>query len=93
MKKITMFYLSTCPYCAQAKRAISELTGGNPAYAQLEIDMVEESQHPDIADQYDYYHVPSMFVDGQKLYEAEPGESYEECREHIRKVMDAAVSG
>lgn len=91
MKKITLFYLSACPYCAQAKRAIKELAGSNPTYAQLQIEAVEESEHPEIADQYDYYYVPSMFVDGRKLYEAHPGESYKECREHVRAVMDAAA--
>ena len=33
--------------------------------------MIEETQHPDIADQYDYYYVPTFYVDGVKVHEAE----------------------
>ena len=32
--------------------------------------MIEETQHPDIADQYDYYYVPTFYVDGVKVHEA-----------------------
>ena len=53
MKQITCFYLETCPYCRQAKRAIEELTKENPKYNEIVIVWVEESEHPDIADKYD----------------------------------------
>ena len=91
MKPVTMFYLINCPYCKQAHRAIDELTVGNEAYKAIDIDYVEESMQPSRAEQYDYYYVPSMFIGKEKLYEAHPGEIYEECRENIRKVFDAAL--
>ena len=34
---------------------------------------------------------PTLFVDGKKIYEAHPGETYEECLANVRKVFQAAV--
>ena len=39
-----------------------------------------------------YFRVPTMFVDDVKLYEAHPGESYEECRENVRRVLEEALA-
>lgn len=50
MKKITMFYLDGCPYCRNARKAIEELKNENPSFANIEIDMIEESEHPEISD-------------------------------------------
>ncbi|MBR1757237.1 MAG: glutaredoxin [Lachnospiraceae bacterium] len=91
MKKITHFYMAGCPYCRQGERALAELFSENPAYQAIEFDKIDETLRPDIADQYDYYHVPTMFIGDEKLYEAHPGESYEECKENIRRVLDAAL--
>ena len=44
MKEIELFYLKTCPYCRNAKRAIDELIEENPAYADIQIDWIEESE-------------------------------------------------
>lgn len=92
MKQITCFYLETCPYCRQAKRAIEELAKENPKYNEIVIVWVEESEHPDIADKYDYYYTPTMFLDQEKVYEAHPGESYEECKASVKKVFDLALA-
>ena len=90
MQKITMFYMQGCPYCAQANRALGELAEEDPSYGQIEIEKIDEDAHPDVANQYDYYNVPAMFIGSRKLYEAHPGESYEECRAHVKAVLDAA---
>lgn len=84
-KKILAFYLEGCPYCRQAREALRELATNN-----ANIEWVEENQYPDISAKYDYYHVPSMFIDGKKIYEAHPGESYEECKENVKRVLEAA---
>ncbi|MCR4818106.1 MAG: glutathione S-transferase N-terminal domain-containing protein [Fretibacterium sp.] len=92
MKKVTFFYLEKCPYCRQARRALDELKVGDARYGTAEITWVEESQHPDVAEKYDYYNVPAMFVGDEKLYEAKPGEKYEDCRENVKRVLDAALA-
>ena len=44
-----------------------------------------------MANNYDYWYVPCMWVDDVKLYEAKPGESRLQCHENIKKVFDAAL--
>ncbi|MBQ3403495.1 MAG: thioredoxin family protein [Synergistaceae bacterium] len=92
-KKVIAFYLEGCPYCRQARKALSELEASKPEYSSVNFEWVEENQHPEISAQYDYYHVPAMFVEGLKVYEAHPGEKYEECRENVRRVLEEAVAG
>ena len=70
MKSLTMFYLSDCGYCNKAFRALDELYPEKPAYKEIHINRVEESLHPEIADQYNYYAVPSFFTEKNKLFEA-----------------------
>ena len=91
MKEITMFYLTGCPYCRQAEKAMQALYAENPAYAQIPIKKIEETQNPGIAEKYDYYYVPTMFIGDEKIYEAHPGQTYEEIREAVKNVFDKAL--
>lgn len=90
--KIKFFYLESCPYCKQARRALDELKSENAQYKNIEMDWIEESEQPEIADKYDYYHVPTMFLDDNKLYEAKPGETYDACKTNVKRVLDAALA-
>ena len=92
MKKITMFYLDDCGYCAKARRALEDLYEENPAYRQVELEKIEESQQPELAEQYDYYAVPSFFDGKEKLFEARLFMSYEAIRDEVRKVLDYALA-
>ena len=69
MKPVIMFIQSTCPYCRQALKWMKELTDENKRYSEIQIQVVDESQQPDIANKYDYYYVPTYFVDGKKAHE------------------------
>ena len=91
MKSITLFYLADCPYCHYARRAVGELIAENPVYAKIKIDWIEESKRPEIAEQYDYYYVPTIFLEKKKLYEAHPSETYDDCKEHVRAALDAVL--
>ena len=55
MKKVTFFYLEACPYCKNARRAMDELKAGDARYRAIEMDWVEESERPEVAEKYDYY--------------------------------------
>ncbi len=92
MKPILMFYLDDCGYCHKAHRAMDELFEENPAYRALAITKVEESRQPELADRYDYYAVPTFYVDGEKLFEAHIGMSYENIKDEVRRVLDAALA-
>ncbi len=93
MKKVTMFYLATCPYCRKAEQAILELTEEHPEYKEIEIEMIEEEMYPERTKGYDYWYVPTFFIGKEKLYEAQHGQSFEEVRENVRHVLQEAVTG
>ena len=90
---IRIFYFPTCPYCRNAKKAIEELTEENTDYQKIEIEWVDEHKNPVLADQYDYYYVPTVFYGDKKLYEASPAHSYEDIKENIRRAFDTVVNG
>ena len=93
MKQIELFYLKSCPYCRNAKKAIGELTEENPAYADIRIDWIEESEQPAIAEARDYYSVPTIFWNGEKLYEAHFTHSYADIKNNIRSAFDRVLAG
>lgn len=85
MKKITMFVMQGCPYCKHAFELMDELKAKQPAYKDLEIDVVDENVQPELANSFDYYYVPTFYVDGDKLHEGVPTE------EKVEAVFKAAV--
>ena len=91
MKKIIMLKMEGCPYCAQALSAIKEIKS-NPDYAAVDVEIIDKYEQRDLAKNFEgkYYYVPSIFVDGKKIYEAYPGESYGECLSSVKKVFKAA---
>ena len=91
MKEVLMFYLEDCGYCAKARRALDELFAANPAYREIPLTRIEESRQPELADQYDYYAVPTYFVDGRKIFEARLFMSYEDIRDGTKAALDAAL--
>ena len=90
MEHVKLFYLTNCPYCKQAQKVIQQLQNENQKYQEIisHIQWVEESVEKELADSYDYYYVPTIFVGETKKYEARPGESYETCYMQIKTVFD-----
>ena len=86
MKPITYFYLKECPFCKKAFRYIEELKREHPELQTVEIDTVEESEQPEIANRYDYYYVPTFYVDGKKVHEG--GIFKEEMEAVLRKALE-----
>ena len=91
MKELTMCYLDDCGYCARARKALDELYAANPTYREVQIWMIEESREPTLADQYDYYAVPTFFDGDKKLFEAHLFMSYEAIRDEVKRVLDYAL--
>ena len=85
MKKITMFTMESCPYCQKALRWMEELFAENPVYQSLEITIIDENAHPDIARNYDYYYVPTYYVGNEKVHEGAAS------LEKIRRVFNIAI--
>ncbi|MGM9758961.1 MAG: glutaredoxin family protein [Parabacteroides sp.] len=87
MKPITLFYLEKCPFCKKAFRYIEELQAEFPELKAVEIQTIEESRQPEIANQYDYYYVPTFYLDGKKVHEA--GIFKPEVEAILRKALEA----
>ena len=75
MKEITAFYLHGCPYCQKAKQAVQELI----------------QEHPEMVQGHSYYYVPSMFIGSEKMYEAQPGQTYDEIKGWVQSVFEKAL--
>lgn len=86
MKTMTLFYQRQCPFCKKALRYIEELKAEYPELRPIEIKMIEETEEPEIADQYDYYYVPTFYIDGVKVHEA--GIFKNEMETLLRKVIE-----
>ncbi len=93
MREIELFYLADCPYCRLARRAVEELKEENPARADIQIDWIEESERPELAEARDYYYVPAIFRNGEKLYEARPTHDYDTIKARIREALDLVLAG
>ena len=91
MKKITMFHIEDCRYCDFARKAIEELRAENPAYKEVEIEMINENEHPEIIENYDYWSVPSLFIGKDKIFEAALFMPYEEVRDGVKLAFDTAL--
>lgn len=85
MKAVKYFYMANCPYCRKADDYIKSLCRLNPDYGKIEIERIEESEQPELAAQYDYYYVPTFYVDGVKLHEGVA------TLEKVKAVLDAAL--
>lgn len=69
MKRIQLFYLKGCPFCRKALAYIEAVREAHPELADLQIELIEESEEPERAAQYDYYYVPTFYIDGRKEHE------------------------
>ncbi|MDD2231383.1 MAG: thioredoxin family protein [Sphaerochaetaceae bacterium] len=86
MKKILMFYQKWCPYCRKAFDWIDELKKENPAYAAIQIETVDENADKKRADSFDYYYVPTFYIDGKKVHEG--AASKQIIEEVFKQAMD-----
>ena len=92
MKTLTIFYLEACPYCVHARRALGELQAENPAYAGVPVKWIDERREAALAAKYDYYYVPSVYLDGRKLFEADPAMGYAEIKRGLFQALEAALA-
>jgi len=84
MKTIQLFYLKDCPFCKRALRFIENLKRQD-MYKPIEIELIEESELPELADQFDYYYVPTFYIDGEKIHEG--GIFENEVEEILKKAL------
>ena len=85
MKNVIMFHFLGCPYCRAAENWIREVVSEHPELGQVPIEKIDENRHPEIADRYDYWYVPTFYVDGKKLHEGSL------TKPKLKEVLDAAM--
>lgn len=85
MKNVKLFYQKNCPYCRKAIGYIEELKGLFPELGKVEIEMIEETESPEITDGYDYFYVPTFYIDEVKVHEGEV--TREKVEEILRKAL------
>lgn len=91
MRKLTIFFMNGCPYCRHAMNAMKELEAEFPGLSSDQIEWIEEEQNADVANQYDYYYVPSVFLGDQKLYECSPEDNYTTIKQPLKKAIEAIL--
>ena len=92
MKKITILHLDNCPYCRHARRALEALREENPVYREVEAEWVEEEREPEKARAFTtYWYVPTIYCGQEKLYEAQPGQTYEQIKEKVRGALETVL--
>ena len=90
-KEILFFTRDDCGYCAKAHKGIRELMEENPAYKTLHIREVEETREPVFIEKFDYYAVPTLYLDGVKKFEAHIGMGHNEIKAAVKRVFDEAL--
>ncbi len=85
MQKLTLFYLPRCPHCKLALRYYEQLCQENPAFAKVELELVDESRERARANRYDYWYVPSFYLGQTKLHEGHAE------RADVKAVLQAAI--
>ncbi len=64
-----LFILENCVHCMRARKWLQELCSEYPQYQVIEVEVIDENINSEIADKYDYYYVPTIFYNQQKLHE------------------------
>lgn len=91
MKHLIMIEMEGCPYCANAHRAMDALRAEGYDEDVCVIFLDENKQSEQVQPfAGEYYYVPSIFMDGEKLYEAQPGDSYDKIYAAVKRAFDAA---
>ena len=85
MKEVILFKLANCPHCKLALKLQDELFEAHPEWREVPLRMVDEAVEKEFADSYDYYYVPTYYVDGVKVHEGHAE------KEDVEKVFLAAL--
>jgi glutaredoxin len=66
---LKIFVLANCPHCRNLKKWIEMLYVESPKYKAIEIEYIDEEENASLANQYDYYYVPCIYLNEKKVHE------------------------
>ncbi len=76
--------MASCPYCKKAARFMEELMKEKPKFKDIPLEIIDETLEPEVANSYDYYFVPTYYVDNEKVHEGVAS------KEDIKNVFERA---
>lgn len=85
MNVVKMMVLDGCPHCKHAFQMIEELKQEHSEYQTIDIEVIEENREAQKTEGYDYWYVPTFFVNDIKLHEGVP------TKDKIKQVLQAAI--
>ena len=85
MRKLQIFYQKNCPHCQKAFKLIDALKEENDLYRTIEPQLVEETLEVDYAAMFDYFLVPTFYIDNCKVHEGVVS------KEDVRKILEATL--
>ena len=86
MKKITMFTMQSCPYCKNARKWMNEILESDVRYREIPMTIIDEVEEPEVAAKFDYYFVPTYYIDDKKIHEGVAS------FEIVKRVFDEALN-
>lgn len=78
---------SWCPHCKNAEKWIKALKEENPEFEKVSLEIIDEEKETEKVEalNFDYYYVPTFFLETEKLYEGVPSKKI------IKKVLEKAL--
>ncbi len=69
MKQVTLFIKANCPHCKRALAWQEELFSESPEFKNIEIKLIDEDKQSSFANSFDYFYVPTYYIEGEKVHE------------------------
>ncbi len=85
MKNLQIFYQKSCPHCKKAFKFIDELQEENDLYRLIKPRLIEETLEVDYAAMFDYFLVPTFYIDEKKVHEGVVS------KEKMREILNATL--
>lgn len=85
-KPVLFFLMRSCPYCLSAVKWLRELQAEEPRYQAVEMEVIDEIAEARRAAAYNYYLVPTFYVDNVKVHEGVAS------KEIVRGVLERALA-
>ena len=86
MKEVLYFKMRFCPHCNRADKWMKKVFKEHPEYKDVPLKIIDENKEYELANSYDYYFVPTYYIDGEKLHEGVAS------KEIIEKVFEKAYN-
>ena len=85
MQKVTLFILKYCIFCRRALNLLEDVLNENDALRAVPLRIIDEGEERELARQYDYYYVPTFYIEDRKVHEGPVD------REKIKLILQEAL--